>query len=177
VVAASTAPNVSSVAFAAPAEANDNSSDWGDLEKSLDMLLAEELEMLKEKENDSMDEGGQEDEHFEMEIDNEEKGGRESSSANESSEEDDECWKCESDPNQVEWVAGTLVQGQHAKDEVRKMCNRQGIQKTKLVKEESDITRNEFEALALLRRRVKEMRANGEMDAQHDAGAATQPQE
>ena len=37
--------------------------------------------------------------------------------------------------------------------------------------------RNEFEALALLRRRVKEMRANGEMDAQHNAGAATQPQE
>jgi len=36
---------------------------------------------------------------------------------------------------------------------------------------------NEFEALALLRRRVKEMRASGEMDAQHDAGAATQPQE
>ena len=37
--------------------------------------------------------------------------------------------------------------------------------------------RNEFEALALLRRRVKEMRANGKMDAQHNAGAATQPQE
>jgi len=54
VVAASTAPNVGSVAFAAPAEANDNSSDWGDFEKSLDMLLAEELEMLKEKDNDSM---------------------------------------------------------------------------------------------------------------------------
>jgi len=36
---------------------------------------------------------------------------------------------------------------------------------------------NEFEALALLRRWVKEMRASGEMDAQHDAGAATQPQE
>jgi len=34
-----------------------------------------------------------------------------------------------------------------------------------------------LEALALLRRRVKEMRPNGEMDAQHDAGAATQPQE
>jgi len=82
---------VGSVAFAAPAEANDNSSDWGNFEKSLDMLLAGELEMLKEKENDSMDEGGQEDEHFEMEIDNEETGGRESSSANESSEEDDEC--------------------------------------------------------------------------------------
>jgi len=37
--------------------------------------------------------------------------------------------------------------------------------------------RSEFEAVALLRRRVKEMRANGEMDAQHDAGVATQPQE
>ena len=37
--------------------------------------------------------------------------------------------------------------------------------------------RNEFEALALLRRRVKEMRANGEMDAQDNAVAATQPQE
>ena len=37
--------------------------------------------------------------------------------------------------------------------------------------------RHEFEALALLRRWVKEMKANGKMDAQHDAGAATQPQE
>ena len=37
--------------------------------------------------------------------------------------------------------------------------------------------RNEFEALALLRRRVKEMIANGRMDAQHGAVAATQPQE
>jgi len=37
--------------------------------------------------------------------------------------------------------------------------------------------RNEFEVLALLQRRVKEMRANGEIDAQHDAGAAKQPQE
>jgi len=46
-----------------------------------------------------------------------------------------------------------------------------------MVEKESDMKRNEFEALALLRRRVKEMRANGEMDAQHDAGAATQPQE
>ena len=57
------------------------------------------------------------------------------------------------------------------------MRNRQGIQKSKLVEEELDMKRNEFEALALLLRRVKEMRANGEMDAQHDAGAATQPQE
>jgi len=112
-----------------------------------------------------------------MEIDNKETGGRESSRANESSEEDDECSKCRSDPNRVEWVAGTLVQEQHAKDEVRTMCNRQGIQKSSLVEEESDMTRNEFETLALLRRRVKEMRANGEIDAQHDTGAATQPQE
>jgi len=38
--------------------------------------------------------------------------------------------------------------------------------------------RNEFEALALLRARlVKEMTANREVDAQHDAGAATQPHE
>jgi len=49
--------------------------------------------------------------------------------------------------------------------------------KSSLVEEESDMKRNEFEALALLRRRVKEMRANGEMNAQHVAGAATQPQE
>jgi len=54
------------------------------------------------------------------------------------------------------------------------MRNRQGIQKSSLVEEESDMKRNEFEALALLRRRVKEMRANGEMDAQQEAGAATQ---
>jgi len=57
------------------------------------------------------------------------------------------------------------------------MRNRQGIQKSSLVEEESDMKRNEFEALTLLRRRVKEMRANGEMDAQHDACAATLPQE
>jgi len=57
------------------------------------------------------------------------------------------------------------------------MHNRQGIQKLSLVEEESDMKRNDFEALALLRRRVKEMRANGEIDAQHDAGTATQPQE
>jgi len=74
------------------------------------MLLAEELEMLKEKENDSMDKGGQENEQFEMEIDNEETGRHESSSTNESSKEDDECWKCGGDPNRVEWVVGTLVQ-------------------------------------------------------------------
>jgi len=124
-----------------------------------------------------MDEGAQEDEQFEMEIDNEETGGSERSSASENSEEDDECWKCGSDPNRVEWVSGTLVQGQQAKDKVRKMRNRQGIQKSSLVKEASDMKRNEFEALALLRRRVKKMRANGEMHAQHDASAATLPQE
>jgi len=56
------------------------------------------------------------------------------------------------------------------------MCNRQGNQKSRLVEEESDMKRNEFEALAL-RWREKEMRANGEMDAPHDAGAATQPWE
>jgi len=123
VVAASTAPNVSSVAFAAPARAKDTSSGWGDFEKPLDMLLAEELEMLKEKENDGMDERGQEDAQFEMELDNEETGGRESSSADESSEKDDECCKCGNDPNQVEWVAGTLVQGQPAKDNLHKMHN------------------------------------------------------
>ena len=59
-------------------------------------------------------------------------------------------------------MCGTLVQGQQAKDEVCKMRNRQGSQKSSLVEEESDMKRNEFEALAL-QRRVKEMRANGEM--------------
>jgi len=177
VVAASTASNVNSVAFAASAGANDNSSRWGDFEKPLDMMLEEELEMWKEKENDSMDEGAQEDEQFEREIDNETTVGSENSSASENSEEDDNCWKCRSDPNRVEWVSGTLVQEQQAKNEVRKMRNRQGIQKSSLVEEESDMKRNEFETLALLRWRVKEMRANGQMDAQHDAGAAIQPQE
>jgi len=69
-----------------------------------------------------------------MEIDNEETDGRESSSANESSEKDDECWKFGSDPNRVEWVAGTLDQGQHAKDEKCKMCNRQGTSITFVTK-------------------------------------------
>jgi len=64
-VKASTASNVSSVALAASAGANDNGSGWGDFEKPLDMLLEEELKMWKEKENDSMDEGAQEDEQFE----------------------------------------------------------------------------------------------------------------
>jgi len=111
---------VSSVAFAASA-INDNGIGWGDLEKPLDMLLEEELEMWKEKENNSMDEGAQEHEQFEMEMDNKETGGSESSSASKNSEEDDECWKCRSDPNRVEWVSRTLVQGQQAKDEVRKL--------------------------------------------------------
>jgi len=115
------------------------------------MLLEEELEMWKEKENDSMDEGAQEDEQFEMEIDN----GKTVRSESEDGEEDDDCWKCGSDPNRVEWVSGTLVQGQQAKDETRTMRNRQGIQKSSLVEEESDMKRNEFEVLALLRRRVK----------------------
>jgi len=39
------------------------------------------------------------------------------------------------------------------------------------------VKRNEFQVLALLRRWVKEMKASGERDFQHDAGAATQPQE
>ena len=46
-----------------------------------------------------------------------------------------------------------------------------------MVEKESDMKRNEFEALALLRKRVKEMRGSGETDAQHDAGAAAQSQE
>jgi len=49
-------------------------------------------------------------------------------------------------------VSGTLVQGQQAKDEVRKKGNRQGIQKSSLVEEDSDMKRNEFEALALSRK-------------------------
>jgi len=102
VVTASTASNVSSVAFATSARANDNGSGWGDFEKPFDMLLEEELEMWKEKENDSMDEGTQEDEQVEMEIDNRNTVGSENSSASEDSEEDDDCWKYGSDPNRVE---------------------------------------------------------------------------
>jgi len=45
VVAASTAPIVSSVAFSASARANDNGSGGGDFEKPLDMLPEEEMEM------------------------------------------------------------------------------------------------------------------------------------
>jgi len=42
-----------------------------------------------------MDEGAQKDEEFEMQTDNEDTGGNESSSASKNSEEDDEYWKCE----------------------------------------------------------------------------------
>ena len=111
-----------------------------------------------------------------MEKDNAETDGRENRSANENSEEDDECWKRGSGSNRVEWVSDILTQGQHTEEEVRKMRNRQGIQKSSLVAEESDMKRNFCEVLALLRRRVKEMRANGKMDAQHNAGAVTQAQ-
>jgi len=111
-----------------------------------------------------MHEGAQEDEQFEMQIDIKETGGSEGSSAGENSEEQEENRKCGSDPNRVEWVSGTVVQGQHA-NKVRKMRNQQGIQKSSLLEQELNMKRNEFEALALLRRRVKEMRASGEMVA------------
>ena len=55
------------------------------------------------------------------------------------------------------------------------MRNRQGIQKSSLVEEESDMRRDGVEAFASLRRRVKVMRASGEMDTQHDTGSVTQP--
>jgi len=118
--------NVSSVAFAASTGAHDNGRGWGDIKQPLNMLLEEELELWKEKENDSMDEGAHEDEQFEMEVDNGKTVGSENSSASEDSEEINDCWKCGSDP--VEWVSGTLVQGQQAKDEVNKMRNRKFIQ-------------------------------------------------
>ena len=60
---------------------------------------------------------------FEMEIDNEGTGEREISSASEKNDEDDQFWKCESNPNRIEWVSDTLIQGQHAKDEDPKKCN------------------------------------------------------
>ena len=50
-----------------------------------------------------MDEGAQEDEQVEIEIDNRKTVGSENSSASEDSEEDDDCWKCGSDPNRAEW--------------------------------------------------------------------------
>ena len=55
------------------------------------------------------------------------------------------------------------------------MRNRQGIQKSSLVEEESDMKRDGVEAFASLRRWVKVMRASGEMDTQHDTGSITQP--
>ena len=76
--------------------------------------------MWKEKKNDSMDEGAQEDEQFEMEIDNGKMVGSENSSASEESEEEDDCWKCGRDPNRVEWVSGTLVQGQQQRTKYAK---------------------------------------------------------
>jgi len=41
-----------------------------------------------------------------------------------------------------------MFQGQQARDEARKMRNRQGIQKSSLVEEESDMRRNKYEASA-----------------------------
>ena len=73
--------------------------------------------MWKENENDSINDGAQEDEQFQMKIDNGKTVRSENSSTSEDSEEDDDCWKCGSDPNRAEWVSGTLVQGQQAKDE------------------------------------------------------------
>jgi len=55
--------------------------------------------MWKEKENDSVDEGAQENEQFEMEIDNGKTVGSQNSSASEDSEEDNMCWKCGSASN------------------------------------------------------------------------------
>ena len=55
------------------------------------MLLEEELEIWKGKENDSMDEGAQEDEQVEIEIDNRKTVRSENSSASEDSEEEDDC--------------------------------------------------------------------------------------
>ena len=52
---------MSSVAFAASARGNDNGSGCGDFKKPLDMLLEEEMDMWKEKQNDSIDERAQED--------------------------------------------------------------------------------------------------------------------
>jgi len=79
---------------------------------------------------------------------------------------------------QVLWTKDNKQRTKYAKCAInRALKSQRGIEKSSLVEEESDMKRNEFETLALLRRQVKEMRANGEMDAQHDAGAAKQPQE
>jgi len=66
---------------------------------------------------------------------NEETVGSKSSSASKNSEEDDECLKCGSDPYQIEWVSGTLVQGEEAKEELRKTRNRQDIHESSLLEE------------------------------------------
>jgi len=49
-----------------------------------------------------MDEGAQEDEQFQMEIDNEETGRSEGSSASKNSEEEEVNWKSRRDSNRVE---------------------------------------------------------------------------
>jgi len=60
------------------------------------------------------------------------------------------------------WLAGSKTVVSISWDAtVHKMQNRQGIQKLDLVEEESEMNRNEYKALGLLRRRVKEMRASG----------------
>jgi len=79
------------------------------------------------------------DEQFEKEIKILETGGWESSSVSKNSYEDDECWKCASDSNQVEWGSDTLIQRYQTMDEVRKMRYRQGIHKLSLVEKESDV--------------------------------------
>jgi len=98
---------------------------WGDLKKPLDMLFDEKIEMWEEKQNECMNKGTQRtiNHQFEMEIDNEGTGEREISSASENFDKDDQFWKCESNPNRIEWVSDTLIQAQHAKDEDPKKCN------------------------------------------------------
>jgi len=67
-----------------------------------------------------MDEGAQEDEQFEVEIDNGKTIRSENSSASEDSEEDDDCWKCGSDPNHVGRAVGqqTGISAYHWKTEL-----------------------------------------------------------
>ena len=74
-----------------------------------------------------MDEGAQEDEQFEMEIDNEETGGSERSSASENSEEDDECWKFGSDSNR-----GIRYSGPRTTSEGRSTQKRQSTRHSKI---------------------------------------------
>ena len=57
---------------------------------------------------------------------------------------------------QVLWSKDNKQRTKYAKCAIDKAFKRE-----KLVEEESDMKRNEFGALALLRRRVKEIRANG----------------